>query len=345
MADPFHHVKAGQDFEPSASFHNTTVDVLRAYRRGELGPTGPDGKRRLTLPSLEITVRNDTAVDLTAGDVVSIQGTPLVSATEHAALARRRPFMPGTVPAAARDPIAILSVAIPAGEYGLAVISGLAVTKVDASEGEFCSPVPGQTGWMACGDAGPCRILWRDGTGYGYGSGSGGSGRLVTAVVLVGSGGSGGTGGGGCFFAWVVSRNLIGGQWVYNIAEIEGTPGNPTTYRAKAGGRAGVAYRTPSAIYDPPPIPIRDPGTGKAQAVWACPSDTEPGTYTITPWGGQRRDTEEQLVWVEHHGFPDPLDCSSWVVANLHFFGKDRTAARDRCRTAAAAGEAETPLG
>lgn len=162
----------------------------------------------------------------------------------------------------------------------------------------------------------------------------------------------GGAGGGGGFPARVTASALVEGVPVaYRIEETETDP-DTLLPRAKEDGRVGPAFRGPTEEIDPPAIPV-------GQGVWATESvsvtlddvtavepglveDDDDGVYDITPWGGQYRQTRERLVRVEGQIFPNPEDCTGYILAVLNYFATERLAARDLCGTVAPAGEGDT---
>lgn len=140
-----------------------------------------------------------------------------------------------------------------------------------------------------------------------------------------------------CFHARVTSVDTESGEYVYTLEEIRRNAAD-TGWEAVPAGRTGVAYRAPSTVYDPPPIPV-------GQAVWACPAPLHPGVYEITSWGGQRGYAINELVRVRGYGYWNPESCGEFVIGQLHFFRKRRVRARDICRTVGVAGESETDEG
>jgi hypothetical protein len=137
--------------------------------------------------------------------------------------------------------------------------------------------------WDGCG--------WQDAVYWSQGP-TGMFTRVTKPPVINGAGrGMCGDASGPLFFAKITGND--GGQ-LYSAVEVELHPTNPDTWEVKPGGITigeWFGHRAPSATQTPPIIP-------NDQVVLAKPSVRKPGHFLLTPWGGQIRVFEKDLIQV-----------------------------------------------
>lgn len=168
MSDPLAPVQPDQPMPLGADTWNAMLDAARAHKlSGREGGGAPDN---LIVPSLEVIIRNDSGSNLSAGHILRITDwaiSPVSSAREHEV--RRRPFLVGSTPNASTNLIAILSEPIKNGQYGAAVVQGIAVCDVlinDAAH-TYAEPINSLSTRLSSVDSGgAARIIAREtGTG------------------------------------------------------------------------------------------------------------------------------------------------------------------------------------
>lgn len=106
--------------------------------------------------------------------------------------------------------------------------------------------------------------------------------------------GGSGLGSGGIFFAKITGNNGST-PLLYSAVEVDLKAADPDTWITKPGGRVigqWFGHRAPSKNFDHPILPA----IPTDQVVLAAPSETKAGHFKLTPWGGQLRVNEKELV-------------------------------------------------
>jgi hypothetical protein len=171
---------------------NAFVRAGRAANRNQPGVNAPQYPGTVTLPSLIVYLRNDTAGALPVYSVVKI-GEPLVSAVDQPHQVRQLPSFAGSAPNSS-SAFGILIEPAPVGSVVRAVVLGPVPCAVFVNEDghQFARPVTGETTRLESAESGPARILWKYGTEGAVqavvllqgdmGEGEGGSSLTVTAA-------------------------------------------------------------------------------------------------------------------------------------------------------------------
>jgi hypothetical protein len=182
VSDPLSYVAAGDPIPNDAETWNAMIAAGRAARGGRFGILGGAGAGAGgTVPAVTVFVRNDTGGDLDERSVVAL-GEPAVSAVDYPLEVAAQPVFPGTAPAGATAPFAVLLGPIPEDEIGPAVLLGACVCDVAVADAAHtrAAPAAGVTATLASGTAGAARIVWKEA----------GTGTKRALVVLLGSAGT-----------------------------------------------------------------------------------------------------------------------------------------------------------
>jgi hypothetical protein len=148
---------------------NALVDAAKIVRaKMSKGQTGGRFQPLRQGPgSLEVLIRNDTGATLSERSVVELT-TPLADPTVYGLDNQERPAFAADAPTGATSSIAVTVDPLGDGDFGRAVVMGVAVADlsvVDAGH-EFCGPTATETGFLTTASTGPIRILWKEsGTG------------------------------------------------------------------------------------------------------------------------------------------------------------------------------------
>jgi hypothetical protein len=148
---------------------NALVDAAKIVRaKMSKGQTGGRFQPLRQGPgSLEVLIRNDTGATLSERSVVELT-TPLADPLVYGLDNQERPAFAADAPTGATSSIAVTVDPLGDGDFGRAVVLGVAVADlsvVDAGH-EFCGPTATETGFLTTASTGPIRILWREsGTG------------------------------------------------------------------------------------------------------------------------------------------------------------------------------------
>lgn len=152
------HVQANEPFRPSATAWNAFVDTAKAAQIRHSG-----GGLRTPLGDADlITVRNASERDFDRFEVIGING-PVFDRDENADEFENNLTFEGTIPKTCHvGRFAILQDAIPAGEFGRAFLSGVAICQVDFGDGFNRTFADVQTGevHLVANYIGSAQILW-----------------------------------------------------------------------------------------------------------------------------------------------------------------------------------------
>ncbi len=162
MVNPFRKVVAGQPVEFGASAYNSWVDSAKAHRLRDqtTDPNNPliDGRDI-------VLVRNSSGGDRDRGEVLVISG-PVVTPTENLDEFLNNLTLDGVTPSTCgAGRFVVLLEAIPDGEFGRAVISGLTVAEVDlgtASNAFQFADIQTGSHTLVAADYGGAQILWSE---------------------------------------------------------------------------------------------------------------------------------------------------------------------------------------
>jgi hypothetical protein len=148
---------------------NALVDAAKIVRaKMSKGQTGGRFQPLRQGPgSLEVLIRNDTGATLSERSVVELT-TPLADPLIYGLDNQERPAFAADAPTGATSSIAVTVDPLGDGDFGRAVVLGVALADlsvVDAGH-EFCGPTATETGFLTTSATGPIRILWKEsGTG------------------------------------------------------------------------------------------------------------------------------------------------------------------------------------
>lgn len=159
MAD-LEKVQTGDSFKMPANAYNAFVDAALAHRSRGAAIGRRKAESRFGFPVL---IKNVTGQDLLRFNVVGL-GEPVVLPGENWDEFVTRPVLTGEIPVEGhRGRFAILSESIPADEFGLAWVSGIAIAvlHVFGEDHQFAEVEPGSVQVLATGDEGTARILWK----------------------------------------------------------------------------------------------------------------------------------------------------------------------------------------
>lgn len=171
--DPLQRVMPGDTLDIRAEAWNLFGEAAKAFRSGRLNRGGPTTAERLAGHSLEVLVQNQTGADLAAFSPIVTNGFPLYSGTPIDFNGDNyefynRPAFAAAVSAAATDTPLVTTGPIKSGEFGRAVVLGVAVTFLDAWDGsalrvgDYVQCIPGNTAKVRKAATGPARLLWFD---------------------------------------------------------------------------------------------------------------------------------------------------------------------------------------
>ncbi len=152
-----------------AATYNAMIDLINAYRRGQL--TVPNRNKDTIRTAGIVLVKNSTGSNLARGAVVGIDGPIIDPDVESGGPYWQRVALNGITPTSAHVPdvFAIAREAIPSGKIGLATISGVCQTRVHMlSPMDACAGCEsGNIGHLQSRINGGARILWVESTGSG----------------------------------------------------------------------------------------------------------------------------------------------------------------------------------
>ncbi|TWU17983.1 hypothetical protein [Allorhodopirellula heiligendammensis] len=197
---PFHPVKAGDEFSPSALEYNAMLRAGQAYTAN----TGRVVRRNIATDPNIVWVLNTTEDDHDALTVLALDDP---SETDWSDKFRERLTFDGVLPdpeykPAHRSRIAVLADQIPAGEIGPAWIGGQLTMPIDVIDVEHTRARVLDNGKLQSGYFGPVRILGKP-------DGSTGGGADAPCRVLID-----GYDGGHC----LVSGDIAAGTWSGPVA-------------------------------------------------------------------------------------------------------------------------------
>jgi hypothetical protein len=180
VSDPLANIVPGSysPFVTRADTVNAVLEAVRRERQRERGQGGGSPVVDSGAPATLVWVRNDTGSTLPERSVVKL-GTPVISASTFPLDVQRQPVFPGTAPAAATDPFAVLLEPAAASELVLAAVLGVAVcdvTVTSAAHG-YAGPSAGATASLSSVPCGPAQVIWR----------AGGTGTQRAVVLLTGA--------------------------------------------------------------------------------------------------------------------------------------------------------------
>jgi hypothetical protein len=203
---------------------NALVDAAKIVRaKMSKGQTGGRFQPLRQGPgSLEVLIRNDTGATLSERSVVELT-TPLADPLIYGLDNQERPAFAADAPTGATSSIAVTVDPLGDGDFGRAVVLGVAVADlsvVDAGH-EFCGPTATETGFLTTSTTGPIRILWKES----------GTGNKLGIVLLqeVGSGGAENTAFGGVTVSNLHDLPLSGFPSGYSARDLGGTFGTGLT--------------------------------------------------------------------------------------------------------------------
>lgn len=182
--DPFGSYVPGEvPFPLPAALLNTMVRGADAFRRSFLGAQGAGDIEDPLHPALTCYVRNRTGAVLPERSVLAYS-TPLVLPADDPLGVQGRPAFDGIAPADATAPFVVVRESLEGWMIGEATAAGLAVVRLDVTDGTHTRAVPvaGVTDHLASAAAGGVPVIWKEAAGSGSGSGS----ALRWAVVLLG---------------------------------------------------------------------------------------------------------------------------------------------------------------
>lgn len=158
-ADPLRHVQAGEKLEIRADTWNALVDAAR-WVRDHTSQRGGGVIADPITPSCMVLVRNDTGSNLTSRSVVRVDDW-VVTPVDHPFEVMQRPALKGNTPNATTNAIAILYDAIPANQFGRAIIQGIAAVDVlvNDSSHTYARPYSGTNSKLESATSGPARII------------------------------------------------------------------------------------------------------------------------------------------------------------------------------------------
>jgi len=193
MGDPLRKVRSGQRLEIPAAAYNAFVDAaidLQRRRQNALG----DPKQAFRQTGT-VLVRNDSGSDVPRFGVLGIDG-PLIGPSDNVEEFKNRVALAGVTPVAAdhTGKFVVTLEPIAAGEIGRAVISGIAIAKVNVADAgttyDYADVADGQVDYLeAKTNTGSAQILWLEaGTGEKWAvvrlSNPGGGGSSFVAKVI-----------------------------------------------------------------------------------------------------------------------------------------------------------------
>lgn len=198
--DVFNKVSPGDPLRIKAGTWNAVMDASRAVLAGRpaaLGSAMP-GVGTPLRDAVTILVRNDSGSDLDPLSVVGL-GAPVVTPTDNEDEFRENAALAASIPDADTDSgrFAILLEAVPAGEFGRALLAGVTAVKLQVADADhgFADVTDGDASKLTTADAGGAQILWKEaGTGTKWGLvrlGSPAGGASAIPVKLTASQSSG----------------------------------------------------------------------------------------------------------------------------------------------------------
>lgn len=178
--DPLKKVRPGDALEIPAAGYNAFVDAARAeqMRRQGINRSAKPGFAQTGI----VLVKNNSGADRGRFDVLGVDA-PIFTPTDNPDSFKNDRAVKGVTPATANHTgnFVILLEPLKSGKIGAAVASGVCVAKVNVtdSDHEYADVADGQAGYLASGDSGVARIMWKE-------SGTG----LKWAMIRIGAGGT-----------------------------------------------------------------------------------------------------------------------------------------------------------
>ena len=166
MSDSFRKVRSGQPLSIPASAYNAFIDAAQAHkdRRQDAGQNARDRFRDGGV----VLVKNNTGGDLSRFSVVGLDDPIILPADSFDGFANRVAFG-GSAPAAGHEGrFAVLLDAVPDGQCGQAMVSGVIACPVYVADAShvYADIAAGETDYLASAESGAAQILWRpDGPG------------------------------------------------------------------------------------------------------------------------------------------------------------------------------------
>lgn len=163
MADPFKHVRPGEEFNFSATTFNHVLDAAKAHHlRSNRGGAIPGAPAR---DAAIVRVKNETGGDLDRNSVVGL-GDPIFTPDDDLDAFLREVAFRGVVPASGDEGrFAVLLEPAPADRVVRAYIAGVCPVMVNVTSAahEFAEVAAGVTGNLVSAESGSAQILWSEG--------------------------------------------------------------------------------------------------------------------------------------------------------------------------------------
>lgn len=163
MADPFAHVRPGDEFNFSAQTWNHVLDAAKAHHlRGSRGGAIPGDVVR---DAAIVRVKNETGGALDRNKVVGL-GAPIFTPDDDLDAFLREVTFRGVTPASGDEGrFAVLLEPAPADQVVRAYVAGVCPVQVDVTSAahEFAEVAAGNTDSLVSAETGSAQILWSEG--------------------------------------------------------------------------------------------------------------------------------------------------------------------------------------